>query len=44
MLTNIKPEDILFLDIETVPAVAAYSDLDQVFQVSLGKEIKTIQD
>jgi predicted PolB exonuclease-like 3'-5' exonuclease len=32
MLTNIKPEDILFLDIETVPAVSSFGRLDQSFQ------------
>ena len=40
MLTNIKPEDILFLDIETVPAVAAYSGLDQVFRSLWEKKSK----
>lgn len=28
MLTNTRPEDILFLDIETVPYVSSYSELD----------------
>jgi len=32
MLSNIKPEDILFLDIETVPAVSSYNMLDKTFQ------------
>jgi predicted PolB exonuclease-like 3'-5' exonuclease len=32
MLSNIRPEDILFLDIETVPAVSSYDILDQIFQ------------
>ncbi len=32
MLSNIRPEDILFLDIETVPAVSSYSMLGQAFQ------------
>lgn len=32
MLSNIKPEDILFLDIETVPAVASFEELDEPFR------------
>jgi len=32
MLANIRPEDILFLDIETVPAASSYAILDQSFQ------------
>jgi 3'-5' exonuclease len=32
MLKNIKPEDILFLDIETVPAAPSYSELDEPFR------------
>jgi uncharacterized protein YprB with RNaseH-like and TPR domain len=40
MLTNVKPEDILFLDIETVPAVSSYSALDQPFQGLWDKKSK----
>ena len=40
MLANIKPEDILFLDIETVPAVSSYGYLDQAFQTLWDKKSK----
>jgi len=40
MLANINPEDILFLDIETVPALSAYSSLDQPFQALWEKKSK----
>lgn len=40
MLANIKPEDILFLDIETVPAVASFSELNPVFQGLWDKKSK----
>ncbi len=40
MLTNIKPEDILFLDIETVPAAATYTELDQVHRLLWEKKSK----
>jgi hypothetical protein len=40
MLTNIKPEDILFLDIETVPAVPSYSALVQPFHGLWDKKSK----
>jgi uncharacterized protein YprB with RNaseH-like and TPR domain len=40
MLTNIRPEDILFLDIETVPAAASYNALDQAFQRLWDKKSK----
>lgn len=40
MLSNIRPEDILFLDIETVPAVSSYSMLDQTFQGHWDKKSK----
>jgi predicted PolB exonuclease-like 3'-5' exonuclease len=40
MLSNIRPEDILFLDIETVPAVSSYSLLDQTFQGHWEKKSK----
>jgi hypothetical protein len=32
MLDNIKPEDILFLDIETVPVASSFDDLDIAMQ------------
>jgi 3'-5' exonuclease len=38
MLANIKPEDILFLDIETVPLSSSYSILDPVSQVHWDKK------
>jgi hypothetical protein len=40
MLSNIRSEDILFLDIETVPAVSSYSMLDQTFQGHWDKKSK----
>jgi len=40
MLANIKPEDILFLDIETVPAASSYGSLDQSFQTLWDKKSK----
>jgi len=40
MLVNIKPEDILFLDIETVPAASSYGSLDQSFQTLWDKKSK----
>jgi hypothetical protein len=40
MLANIKPEDIIFLDIETVPAVSSYGSLDQSFQTLWDKKSK----
>lgn len=40
MLANIKPEDILFLDIETVPAASTYGSLDQSFQTLWDKKSK----
>jgi predicted PolB exonuclease-like 3'-5' exonuclease len=44
MLANIKPEDILFLDIETVPAVSSYSKLDPSFQVHWDKKSKQFRE
>lgn len=38
MLSNVRPEDILFLDIETVPAASSYSLLDQSFQAHWEKK------
>lgn len=40
MLSNVRPEDILFLDIETVPAASSYSLLDQSFQAHWEKKSK----
>jgi 3'-5' exonuclease len=40
MLSNIRPEDILFLDIETVPAVSSYNMLDKPFQGHWDKKSK----
>jgi 3'-5' exonuclease len=40
MLSNNKPEDILFLDIETVPAVSSFDLLDRSFQVLWDKKSK----
>jgi predicted PolB exonuclease-like 3'-5' exonuclease len=40
MLSNIRPEDILFLDIETIPAASSYSLLDQSFQTYWEKKSK----
>lgn len=40
MLTSIRPEDILFLDIETVPSVAAYDSLDPVFRAHWDRKSK----
>ena len=36
MLDNIKVEDILFLDIETVPAAPSFELLDPAYADSLG--------
>jgi len=44
MLANVRPEDILFLDIETVPAASSYSKLDQAFQVHWDKKSKQFRD
>jgi 3'-5' exonuclease len=38
MLVNIRPEDILFIDIETVPAVSSYQVLEQSFQAHWEKK------
>ena len=44
MLPSIKPEDILFLDIETVPAVSSYNNLSQAFQAHWDKKSKQFRD
>jgi predicted PolB exonuclease-like 3'-5' exonuclease len=38
MLENVKPEDILFLDIETVPVTTAFADLDTDMQALWDKK------
>ena len=38
MLYNIKPEDIMFLDIETVPVSPSFDDLDPVMQAMWDKK------
>ncbi len=43
MLANIKPEDILFLDIETVPSVAKFESLDQTSKSHWEKKSKQIK-
>jgi 3'-5' exonuclease len=42
MLSNIKPENILFLDIETVPSVQSFDMLDPVIRGHWGKKSKLI--
>jgi len=32
MLANVRPEDILFLDIETIPASPSWEEMDPIFQ------------
>ncbi len=44
MLTNINPEDILFLDIETVPGVDSFDKLDPVFQALWEKKSRQFRD
>ena len=44
MLTNIRPEDILFLDIETVPAASSYKMLDQSSQVLWEKKSRQFRN
>lgn len=40
MLENIRPEDILFLDIESVPAASSFDKLDQSLQIHWEKKSK----
>lgn len=40
MLVNIKPEDILFLDIETVPAASSFENLDATSKTHWEKKSK----
>ena len=44
MLANIRTEDILFLDIETVPAASSYAILDQSFQTHWEKKSGQFRD
>lgn len=44
MLTNINPEDILFLDIETVPGSESFGNLDPVFQALWEKKSRQFRD
>lgn len=40
MLSNIRPEDILFLDIETIPASSSYSEMEAVSRKHWDKKSK----
>ncbi len=44
MLSNVRPEDILFLDIETVPAASSYKMLDQSSQTLWEKKSKQFRN
>ena len=44
MLANVRPEDILFLDIETVPATSSYTMLDKSFQAHWEKKSRQFRD
>jgi len=44
MLANIKPEDILFLDIETVPSVSSFNDLNPIAQTHWEKKSRQIKN
>lgn len=44
MLNNLKPEEILFLDIETVPASASYNEIDPVMQNLWEKKSKFFRE
>ncbi len=44
MLDNVKPEDILFLDIETVPVASSFGDLDQVMKNLWEKKSKLFRN
>lgn len=43
MAVNVKPEDVLFIDIETVPAAPEYNALDPVFQYLWDKKSMTFR-
>jgi 3'-5' exonuclease len=44
MLQNVRPEDILFLDIETVPVASSYKMLDQSSQIHWEKKSKQFRN
>ena len=44
MLPNVRPEDILFLDIETVPATDSYESLDPAFRDLWDKKSRQFRD
>lgn len=44
MLQNVRPEDILFLDIETVPTTSTYNMLDQSSQIHWEKKSKQFRN
>jgi 3'-5' exonuclease len=44
MLANINPEDILFLDIETVPGAESFDNLEPAFQALWEKKSKQIRE
>jgi uncharacterized protein YprB with RNaseH-like and TPR domain len=44
MLSNVRPEDILFLDIETVPAASSYTLLDESFQAHWEKKSRQFRE
>jgi predicted PolB exonuclease-like 3'-5' exonuclease len=44
MLSNVRTEDILFLDIETVPAASSYKMLDQSSQIHWEKKSKQFRN
>jgi hypothetical protein len=44
MLANVRPEDILFLDIETVPATSSHTMLEKSFQALWEKKSRQFRD
>jgi len=44
MLANVRPEDILFLDIETVPTASSYTMLDKSLQALWEKKSRQFRD
>jgi len=44
MLENTKPEDVMFLDIETVPAASSFDLLDPAFQILWEKKSKQFRN
>jgi 3'-5' exonuclease len=43
MLSNVRPEDVLFIDIETVPSSPSYSDLDTALRNHWDKKSKQLR-